>query len=54
MPSWNVTVNLGSNEVGQKRRESYEKAAEKKSWTLSEWVKYSLDAAAGIKFIKDE
>jgi hypothetical protein len=54
MPSWNLTIGLGSNEEGQKRREAYEKAAKKKKLDLSVWAKMYLDAAAGMKAVKED
>jgi hypothetical protein len=56
MAAWNLTVNLGSNEEGQTRRQSYEKAAAKKKVALGEWVKNVLDNAAGIniKVVKEK
>jgi hypothetical protein len=52
MPSWSLTISLGSNSEGQKRKEIYQKTADKNGITLSEWAKTTLDEAAGIKRLK--
>lgn len=54
MPVWNLSINIGSNHEGQTRRKAYERAADQKGVTLNEWVKSTLDAAAGIKIVKEE
>lgn len=53
MPAWSLTVNLGSNEEGQARREAYERSAKKEQMSLSEWVKSILDTAAKIKIVRE-
>jgi hypothetical protein len=54
MSSYNLTINVGSDDEGKKRDEAYRKAAKDESLSLAKWIKKHMDPIARFKYEKDD
>ena len=53
MSSYNLTINVGSDDEGKKRDEAYRKAAKDESLSLAKWIKKHMDPVAKFKYEKE-